>query len=150
MPKHFCITNRLRIPAVSLAFLLSGYLLSCASQKTAGAPQPVNPNGDSELALLMRAMFDDALLMKQQIERGKAPRTGIDYDRILTAQATQPEKAASVDYKVHALSYLQTMKALQGADVAQASQLFGNMVNSCMGCHQALCPGPMVRIRKLY
>ena len=140
----------LRQPAVFLALLLSGYLLSCTAQNAKSDALPLNPNGDSELALLMRAMFDDALLMKQQIEQGEQPRPGLDYQKILTAKATEPEKAASDAYKVHALSYLQTIKALQQADVAQAASLYSNMVNSCMGCHQAICPGPTVRIKKLY
>lgn len=140
----------LRLPAVFLALALGGYLLSCTAQAAKNDAPPLNPNGDSELALLMRAMFDDALLMKQQIEEGKPPRPGLDYQKILTAEATEPAKAASDTYKVHALSYLQTIKALQQADAAQASTLYNNMVNSCMGCHQALCPGPTVRIRKLY
>ncbi|MCB0548882.1 MAG: hypothetical protein KDD19_14980 [Phaeodactylibacter sp.] len=135
---------------ICIALLLGGYLLSCTTQNTQNDPPPLNPNGDSELALLMRAMFDDALLMKQQIEQGNVPKPGLDYQKILTAEATEPDKAASNDYKVHALSYLQTIKALQEADAPQAASLYKNMVNSCMGCHQALCPGPTVRIKKLY
>lgn len=149
MPKLYFPTI-LRQPVIFLALLLSGYLLSCTAKAAQNEAPPLNPNGDSELALLMRAMFDDALLMKQQIEEGKPPRPGLDYQKILTAEATEPAKTASDTYKVHALSYLQTIKALQQAGAAQASTLYNNMVNSCMGCHQALCPGPTVRIRKLY
>lgn len=149
MPKlHFPAI--LRQPAIFLALLLSGYLLSCTAKAAQNDPPPLNPNGDSELALLMRAMFDDALLMKEQIEQGQRPKPSLDYQKILTAEATEPEKAASDAYKVHALSYLQTIKALQEADAPQAASLYKNMVNSCMGCHQALCPGPTVRIKKLY
>ena len=140
----------LRQPAIFLALLIGGYLLSCNANAAQNGPPPLNPNGDSELALLMRAMFDDALLMKQQVEQGEQPRPSLDYQKILTAEATEPEKAASDTYKVHALSYLQTIKALQDADAPQAASLYKNMVNSCMGCHQALCPGPTVRIKKLY
>ena len=136
--------------AVFLSLLFSGYLLSCTASEAQSDTPPLNPNGDSELALLMRAMFDDALLMKQQVEQGEQPRPSLDYQKILTAEATEPEKAASDTYKVHALSYLQTIKALQEADAPQAASLYKNMVNSCMGCHQALCPGPTVRIKKLY
>ncbi len=149
-PRSHIIIPRFRQPAIFLALLLSGYLLSCTAQETKNESPPLNPNGDSELALLMRAMFDDALLMKQQIEQGEQPRPGLDYQKILTAEATEPEKAASDTYKVHALSYLQTLQALQQADAPQAASLYKNMVNSCMGCHKALCPGPTVRIKKLY
>lgn len=112
--------------------------------------QPINPNGDSELALLMRAMYEEAERMKSAIENGEKPEITLDYKAILTAEATEPEKAASDTYKVHAQSYLQTLKALENADVAKAKMLFEDMVDSCMGCHTALCPGPKARIKKLY
>jgi hypothetical protein len=111
---------------------------------------PINPNGDSELALLMRAMYEEADRMKKAIERGEQPKITLDYDKILTAEATEPEKAASPTYKVHAQSYLQTLKALETAELAEAKVLFDKMVDSCMGCHTALCPGPKTRIKKLY
>ena len=111
---------------------------------------PINPNGDSELALLMRAMYEEADRMKKAIERGEQPEITLDYDKILTAEATEPEKAASATYKVHAQSYLQTLKALENAELAEAKVLFDEMVDSCMGCHSALCPGPKARIKKLY
>ena len=111
---------------------------------------PINPNGDSELALLMRAMYEEADRMKKAIERGEQPEITLDYGKILTAEATEPEKAASATYKVHAQSYLQTLKALENAELAEAKVLFDEMVDSCMGCHSALCPGPKARIKKLY
>ena len=116
---------------------------SCQIQK------PLNPNGDSELALLMRAMFDDGMRMKQQIESGKVPKVVKHFDKMLTAKATQPEKVANPRYKAYADVYLNFMNELEHADKESAVPLYKSMVQSCLNCHSILCPGPKVRIEKL-
>lgn len=109
----------------------------------------INPNGDSELALLMRAMFDEAELIKQQVAEGRRVKTKLNYEEILTAHATEPEKAASPKYKAFAEAYLQTMESLKTAGPDQVISIYDEMVAQCMSCHQAMCPGPMVKIKKL-
>ena len=111
---------------------------------------PLNPNGDSELALLMRAMYEDGEALKATLESGKLPKVMKEHMKMLTAEATEPEKAASPEYKAFAQSYLQTLEALEQAAPEDRMEIYDNLVNSCMTCHQALCPGPMVRIKKLY
>ncbi|MCB0637444.1 MAG: hypothetical protein KDC54_12535 [Lewinella sp.] len=130
---------------------LAVYALACtsAAAETEQPQQSLNPNGDSELALLMRAMYDDAAQMKAAIARGEEPVPGIDHAKLLTASATEPEKAASTEYQVWAQSYLQVLKMLEEASPEETDELFGNLVNSCMGCHTELCPGPKMKIRHL-
>lgn len=111
--------------------------------------QPLNPNGDSELALLMRAMFDEAQQIKEQIANGKPVSLSLDHEKILTAHATEPEKAASEEFQAFATLYLKTIENLQKASPEKAIKLYDNMVDNCMSCHKALCPGPIVRIKKL-
>lgn len=123
------------------------HLLSCASDTK---PASLNPNGDSELALHMRAMYDDALQMKEALARGEMPEPSINHARLLSASATEPEKAASDTYRVWAESYLATVEAIQNGDMELAPALYDNLVNNCMGCHTDLCPGPRVRIKKLF
>lgn len=108
-----------------------------------------NPNGDSELALAMRAMFDDAYLMKQQILLGKPVTVQMDHDYILTAHGTEPEKVASPEYKAFAQSYLLAIKALSEATPENVEDRYTTIVTSCQSCHQKLCPGPLMRIEKL-
>lgn len=132
--------------------LLFALGVSCSEKECAGndsSIQPLNPNGDSELALLMRAMFDEAGQIKRQIANGEPVRFNLDHEEILTAHATEPEKAASAEYQAFADVYLQTIEALQTANPAQVKTLYDSMVENCMSCHKALCPGPMVRIKKL-
>ena len=122
---------------------------SCESAAEAVTPSQANPNGDSELALLMRQMFEEGQRMKEQVRKGEKVTVSVDYARIHTAQATQPEKAASDEYRAFALSYEATMDAIREAPPAEAAELYDGMVQACMNCHQALCPGPTVRIKKL-
>ncbi|MFZ2898440.1 MAG: hypothetical protein WA004_07460 [Saprospiraceae bacterium] len=128
------------------------YALSCAAEAATDIKRPsaINPNGDSELALLMRAMYDDAAQMKEAIARGEQPKPTINHALMLTASATEPDKAASDTYKNWAQSYLHTVEALQNGDLEMAPDLFDNMVGNCMGCHTDLCPGPKMRIKNLY
>ncbi len=139
-----------------LAPLVSIYMLSCTEVNNQPAKATyiptkwfANPNGDSELALLMRAMYDDGQRMKVAIKNGEPFQPKVDFEKILTASATEPEKAASAEYHAFAQTYIQTMKAMQDAEPAKAIALYDTMVANCMTCHQALCPGPTVRIKKL-
>ncbi len=138
----------------TIIFLLLLFALgvSCSEKECTGSDssiQPLNPNGDSELALLMRAMFDEAEQIKRQIAAGEPVRVSLNHEKIQTAHATEPEKAASAEYQAFAKVYLQTVEALQKAEPDQVKMLFDNLVENCMTCHKALCPGPMVRIKKL-
>ena len=111
--------------------------------------RPLNPNGDSELALMMRSMYDEADRIKKQIAAGEAVELKLDHGKILTAHATEPEKAASAEYKGFAKVYLNHLQKLENAKGDEAQKHFNTLVENCLSCHQALCPGPVVRIKKL-
>lgn len=141
---------------VSLGLLLVFVLGIACSEEQAEAPptkpgvqQVINPNGDSELALLMRAMYDEARRIKKQVANGEPITITLDHEAILTAHATEPDKAASETFKTFASTYLQSIEALQIAPPERRVDIYDQMVSSCMGCHQMLCPGPMARIRHL-
>ncbi|MEL6538748.1 MAG: hypothetical protein AAFP77_28920 [Bacteroidota bacterium] len=114
-----------------------------------GIQHPINPNGDSELALLMRAMYDEARIMKKQLANGEPITMTLDHEAILTAHATEPDKAASETFKSFASAYLQAVEELKIAPPERRVNIYDQMVSTCMGCHQMLCPGPMARIRHL-
>lgn len=111
---------------------------------------PINPNGDSELALMMRDMFEDGLKIKEKIKNGEVPELIMEFEKIHTVEATEPEKQASTEYKLHGTSYLRAIDALKKAHKDDLEKSYTDMVDACMNCHRALCPGPMVRIKKLY
>lgn len=108
-----------------------------------------NPNGDSELALLMRDMFDEAERIKKNIKNGQEFEVKLDHEKILTAHATEPEKANSQQFKDFAKMYLANLEQLKKSNEENVEMVFQSLVSSCLSCHQQLCPGPMVRIKKL-
>lgn len=143
----------MKIRFTFLILLTMLFILACSDNdpsKSALAPIQPNPNGDSELALLMREMFDDGMRMKQQIEKGDKLEVIAKFEKIHTAQATEPEKAASKKYKLYADAYLNMLEQLKVSSEEDTEILFQGLVESCMNCHRAMCPGPMVRIKKLY
>jgi CRISPR/Cas system CSM-associated protein Csm2 small subunit len=144
---------------------LTSFLLICISiffactqaskeEKNVAAPKkevkaPLNPNGDSELALLMRGMYEEAERIKKQVKQGEEVTVELDHMKILSAHATEPEKAASAEFKGFAKLYLARLEELKTADGEAKEVVYKSLVESCMSCHQVLCPGPMVRIKKL-
>ncbi len=134
---------------LTISILLTGCFSDPETTQQKRASGPVNPNGDSELALLMRDMFDNGMLMKEQIQNGKAPQVTFDYEAILTAHATEPDKVATEEFKTFSETFLHTMRALEKADEEEAPDLYRSMVETCMGCHKILCPGPTRRIVKM-
>lgn len=136
---------------VILIFSISLFY-SCKKEKAEEKEEKVqslNPNGDSELALLMREMYDEAERIKLAIQKGEEPELNIDYKEILTAIATEPEKKSSSEYQAFAQAHISTMQLLDEADSAQRLTLYQNMVDNCLNCHKELCPGPVKRIQKL-
>lgn len=111
--------------------------------------KPLNPNGDSELAVLMRQLYDDGQRVKSQIEKGEAVDIQVDYEKILTAKATEPEKMQGPDYLPFAQGYVAAMNALKASTPADVKDKYAAMVAACKNCHEHSCPGPLVRIKKL-
>ena len=130
--------------------LIFGIAVSCSDTSNSYSTEwSSNPNGDSELALLMREMFDDAMRMKIQIEEGKQPKVLKKFRDIHTANAIEPEKAASDEFKAFAKAYIAAIESLKSAEPDETKLLFQGLVNTCSNCHQAMCPGPLARIKKL-
>ncbi len=115
----------------------------------AAIKRPINPNGDSELALLMRKMFADVERIKKQVQKGETVTVKIDHEKILSAHATEPEKAASAEFKAWGATYLKGIEALINSSPGNVEQHYSSLINSCMSCHKAFCPGPIKRIKKL-
>ncbi len=131
-----------------LFYIILAGLLAFNACKSDEEP-PLNPNGDTELALLMRAMFEEGMDIKADIEAGKHPEIKLDHEKILTAEATQPEEAASPEFKSLADKYLYSVRQLGAKNNMDAGKKFDDMVQACMDCHRSMCPGPLARIKKL-
>jgi RNase P subunit RPR2 len=135
----------------SLSAILAILALSCATDSEKNTDGNfTNPNGTSELAILMNDLYIEAENAKQQIARGEMPELTLDAEKILTAAATEPDKVASPEYKAFAHAYIESVKLLKNASRrSEAAEHYKIMAAACMNCHKAICPGPTKRIRKL-
>ncbi len=115
---------------------------TCSSKK-------INPNGDSELALLMRKMLQSSASLKEMIKQGKLPdKFPEEFLKIHTAKPTDSEtKKASFDG--FAANYLDNLNTLYHSPKEELTQNYNAVINSCVSCHSEHCPGPIKAIKKL-
>ena len=79
----------------------------------------------------------------------EAVSINLSHEDILSAEATEAEKAESDIYRAFAQVHVQNMDNFQLADHSKSIDLYENMVNNCINCHKEVCPGPLARIKKL-
>lgn len=126
------------------------FVLGCADEKSCDKPKqrPINPNGNSELALLMRDMFTESDSLKQLVMNGETLSGLRKYQEIHSAIPTDSTVRGPV-FEAFAQNYIASIKALETSDSASVFN-FNHMVDQCMNCHTEFCPGPKKRIKKLY
>ena len=103
----------------------------------------------SPLAQLMRDMTAFADSTKQRLLRGdELLPYPADFKDMLTAEAT-PGMMDHRTFDPFAISYLRQLDSLYQVIPAQRQQAFDELVQYCAACHGQVCPGPLVRIKKL-
>lgn len=142
---------------IAFVFFVSITFYNCTKKITQNAQNisPVemgetNPNGSSELALLMREMDKDSWKIKEAIEKNQ-PIIDIKdkFAKIHTATATEPEKKDAT-YTVMANGFLKSVDNIYLATSKEKKMgAYNIMINNCLNCHKSACPGPIVRIKKL-
>lgn len=137
--------QRLLIPLMLTIFL------GC-KQKMKESPSQhalfINPNGDSELALLMREMFTESDSLRNLVLEAKELSGLRKFETIHSAVATDPSVRGPV-FDAFSDAYINSIKKLEKADTSTVFN-FNRMVDQCMNCHTEFCPGPRKRIKKLY
>lgn len=137
-----------------IAIALFGY--ACSSGETteensdsaaACKPKPLNPNGDSELAILMREMASWMDSCKVAIvEKKSPPSTPPSFQMLKTAKRTDP----NIDESIYqSMAHLFVTKVADFESKADSTK-FNQMVDACVSCHKNFCQGPLVRINKMY
>lgn len=125
-------------------------LLIAVSISCKEASKDVNPNGSSELALLMRSMHENGMEVKQKLINGEKPEINYDCARLMTATPTEPAKVANPLYAGYAQAFEEKVKAFDQEYNSDPAGSYQSMVDACMNCHREICPGPMVKIKKMY
>ena len=109
----------------------------------------LNPNGSSDLSLLMREMFDHALAAKKlTLEDKKDSEFPEKFKKIFTATPTDAETKNSY-FDTFADIYLNAGKTYTTSNDGDLKMNYNNLVNTCLACHSSHCPGPVPKIKKL-
>ncbi|MGE0637126.1 MAG: hypothetical protein AB7G44_11790 [Bacteroidia bacterium] len=128
-----------------LAVSVSLVLFQCKNS----SDKPLNPNGDSELALLMRMMNDSTASVKELVEQGKLPEKFPEaFLKIHTAKPTDPT-VKTEEFETFADSYVEGLKQLYQSSPSELQTNYNSLVQRCINCHQSVCPGPIKAIKKL-
>lgn len=137
---------------ISASILVSVTLLLACQQNIERAeckkPKSLNPNGDSELALLMRDMFTESDSLRQLVANGQQLSGLRKYQEIHAAIPTDSTVKGPV-FDAFAVAYIEAIRNLETQDSSTVFN-FNRMVDQCMNCHTEFCPGPKKRIQKLY
>jgi len=101
----------------------------------------------SELALLMRNMYDNMKLVGEHLEKGETIPDSLltGYETITTATATNPDE---IGPKFHgfAKGWLTEVETMKNEPTLTN---YNNIMNACVHCHNAYCPGPIPKIKRL-
>lgn len=117
---------------------------------TPAAPQGLKP--PSELALLMRQMVQFSDSTRARLQRGAELLPYPEqFARIHTATPTDGKlEMDRTTFDAFADHYLTQVKALYDAQPADRQRVFNGTLNGCTNCHTVVCPGPMMKIKKMY
>jgi hypothetical protein len=157
------MSKTLAVAAGALFFLFTGTGCGGRSEqtgtaepaKTGAGTLPLTPTtGSSEhyvspLAQLMRDMTAFADSTKQHLSRGEdlLPYPAA-FKGMLTAEAT-PGMMDHRTFDPFAFSYLHQLDSLYHVVPERRQAAFDELVQFCAACHGQVCPGPLVRIKKL-
>ncbi len=118
------------------------------SLKPANVDSTKYPNEDSELAWLMRQMYEDGEKMKVAVQQKQLPEDFREkFKNIHTAIPTDASVKSDV-FDASAQAFLKTMDKFYTEKENQVEN-FNLVVNACVACHQNYCPGPIKKIKKL-
>ncbi len=109
----------------------------------------LNPNGDSELSILMRefAAYSDSV--KTDLLNQKEPRAKPEN---LAAMLSAKKTDENIDKNIFvpfAQSYIANVEYLYTAKPEDRVNAYNSMINACISCHHQFCGGPIKRIQKL-
>jgi hypothetical protein len=99
-----------------------------------------NPNGDSELAVLMRKFVDDLRDVRTRMEAGEPlPPLFPVHRKMRCAWPTKPDER-NQDFDTRAQSYLAAVRAFDGQPTKAN---YNGIVAGCIHCHAQSCGGPL-------
>ena len=109
----------------------------------------MNPNGSSELSLLMRDMQNYTNQAKADLKAGKTPAAfPVEFNKLFTAKISE-NNSKSDFYNQFGELYISSVKSYASSTTENRVETYNNMVNACLACHSQHCPGPVSVIKKM-
>lgn len=99
-----------------------------------------NPNGDSELAVLMRRFVDDLRDVRTKMDAGEPLQPLYPVHRKMRcAWPTKPDER-NPNFDNRAQGYLAAVRAF---DAEPGKSTYNGMIAGCINCHSQSCGGPL-------
>jgi hypothetical protein len=99
-----------------------------------------NPNGDSELSVLMRQFVDDLREVRPMLEAGQKVKALLPVHRKMRcAWPTKPEER-NQQFDLRAQAYLGAVAAF---DQTPGKDTYNAIIAGCIACHSVSCGGPL-------
>ena len=120
--------------------------------------KPLNPNGDSELALLMRELNLNTSIIKSEIEKSNFNPSAKENNKYFAeliksrlelniAQPSDKNLKSTDIYSNFVNTYNYSVSNFLNNDITIKN--YNNMINNCITCHQQFCLGTISTINKL-
>ena len=121
------------------------FLSACINSKEEPATI-IDPNDTSEMALLMRDMFEKLEVIKDKIENNE----DLSKEQLSFAAIHLQEVTDSSFIKEGLVSMSEGyIRIINQFNNHPNKENYKSIVNSCINCHISMCPGPLERIDNL-
>ncbi len=108
------------------------------------------PNGGSELAVLMREMYDDMDSIKKLVLKGELPTDLREKFTYLHNATPTDSDTKHENYPDMAKAFVDNLNRFyEEKDKEKRIQLYKVVVQTCISCHQTHCTGVVKKIKKL-
>lgn len=105
----------------------------------------------SEMAALMRVMEAHGDEVKLALKNGgPLPERPEGIDELIESSPTPKMHIDEATFPVFTQAYLKSVDRLYAADPNERKGLYNDLVQSCENCHTVNCPGPLMKIEKMY
>lgn len=126
------------------------FLLNACSGKTDHQPtKSLNPNGDSELAVLMRKMVksleENRVLLLENKDIAHFP---FEVNELLTAASTAGSINDRAAYESFTYNFIDSVNVFYTSE-ANKIRHFNGTVQACISCHETFCMGPIPVMERL-
>ncbi len=101
---------------------------------------PRNPNGDSELSVLMRRFVDDLGEARPRLEKGEPVAALFPAHRTMRCAWPTKHDERNERFDAMAVAYLHLVRAY---DDAPGKDTYNGIIAGCIACHSQSCGGPI-------